>query len=262
VVGSAVAGWLIARLEPSSILIVAAIVLALAMALTAVIGKLAPVRAPAKRERRGGFGLVLGRPYLTLVALVVLVFSTVNTNGEYILGSTVIEHARALFPGDTGAQQRMVGGFYGGFFTVQNILTALLQLFVVGRIMARYGVRATLLVLPALSLVGTSLLAAAPVLAVVRVFKVLENATDYSLHNTARHALFLPVAVDEKYQAKAAIDTFFVRFGDLASFGLVAATAALGLGVRTVAVLNLGLVVVWGLLALRAGRRYQEISQA
>jgi AAA family ATP:ADP antiporter len=121
-------------------------------------------------------------------------------------------------------------------------------------------VRATLLVMPALSLIGSSLLAAAPILAVVRVFKVLENATDYSLHNTARHALFLPVAPDEKYQAKAAIDTFFVRFGDLASFGLVAATVALGLGVRTVAFLNVGLVVVWGLLALRAGRRYQEMS--
>ena len=36
--------------------------------------------------------------------------------------------------------------------------------------------------------------------------KIFENSTDYSIENTARHALFLPVSREAKYKAKTAID--------------------------------------------------------
>src|SRR5207253_9558941 len=51
--------------------------------------------------------------------------------------------------------------------------------------------------------------------AVVRMVKVLENGTDYSIQNTARHALFLPTSREAKYKAKQAIDSFFWRAGDV-----------------------------------------------
>ena len=51
--------------------------------------------------------------------------------------------------------------------------------------------------------------------------KIAENSLDYSLSNTARQSLFLPTSREAKYKAKQAIDTFFVRFGDVASAGLV-----------------------------------------
>jgi hypothetical protein len=37
---------------------------------------------------------------------------------------------------------------------------------------------------------------------------VSENATDYSLNNTVRNMLFLPLSSEEKYSAKQATDTF------------------------------------------------------
>ena len=45
--------------------------------------------------------------------------------------------------------------------------------------------------------------------------KILENSTDYSIQNTTRQALFLPTSREAKYKAKQAIDSFFVRFGDM-----------------------------------------------
>jgi len=39
----------------------------------------------------------------------------------------------------------------------------------------------------------------------VRVGKILENSTDYSVQNTVRQALFLPTSREAKYKAKAAI---------------------------------------------------------
>ena len=64
-----------------------------------------------------------------------------------------------------------------------------------------------------IALISYSVLAVAPLLAVVRWTKVLENSTDYSVMNTVRQALWLPTTREAKYKAKAAIDTFFTRGG-------------------------------------------------
>ena len=74
-----------------------------------------------------------------------------------------------------------------------------------------------LFILPVLALINYSIIAVAPILAVVRIGKILENSTDYSIQNTLRQALFLPTSREAKYKAKAAIDTFFTRGGDVVS---------------------------------------------
>ena len=94
----------------------------------------------------------------------------------------------------------------------------LIQLFLVSRILKYLGVRVALLILP---LHRPGRLRAARVLSrcssMVRWAKTAENATDYSLQNTVRNVLFLPTTREEKYKAKQAIDTFFVRAGDVLS---------------------------------------------
>jgi ATP/ADP translocase len=105
----------------------------------------------------------------------------------------------------------------------------LLQSFAVSRIFRFLGVQGALYVLPLIALGSYLTLAIAPFLAVVRVAKTLENATDYSLQNTVKQALFLPAAREVKYKAKAAIDTFFMRLGDVVQAGVVALGTAAGL---------------------------------
>jgi ATP:ADP antiporter, AAA family len=81
---------------------------------------------------------------------------------------------------------------------------------------------------------------------VVRVAKTLENATDYSIQNTARQALFLPTSREAKYKAKAAIDTFFMRFGDVIQAGIVYVGAeVLQLSTPQFAWINIALALVW-----------------
>jgi AAA family ATP:ADP antiporter len=100
-------------------------------------------------------------------------------------------------------------------------------------------------------------------LAVLRLAKTAENATDYSLQNTVKQALFLPTSREAKYKAKAAIDTFFVRFGDAASAGIV----ALGLHVlafapRAFAFVNVALALVWTLLNVGIAREHRKLVRA
>ncbi len=77
------------------------------------------------------------------------------------------------------------------------------------------------MVLPALSFGVYNILIFVPLLNAALAAKVLENSTDYSLNNTVRNMLFLPCTYEQKFAAKQAIDSFFVRMGDVLSAALV-----------------------------------------
>src|SRR6185369_9668150 len=102
--------------------------------------------------------------------------------------------------------------------------------------------------------------------AILRWAKTAENATDYSIMNTGRQMLWLPTSREEKYKAKQALDTFFVRAGDLLSAGLVyAGTHWLALSARGFALTNVFLVLLWlgvAVLLLRENRRMVALKEA
>src|SRR5262249_8913529 len=101
-----------------------------------------------------------------------------------------------------------------------------------------------------------------PLLGVVRVAKVLENSTDYSIQNTARHALFLPTSREAKYKAKAAIDTFFWRAGDMLQAGFVLGGTWLMFTTRQYAWVNMLLVCVWLTLVLGIYREHRRLVKS
>jgi len=104
------------------------------------------------------------------------------------------------------------------------------------------------------------MVALAPLLATIHFAKVLENSTDYSLQNTARQALFLPTSREVKYKAKTAIDTLFVRMGDLLSMGLVFLTLQVSFGPKALSSVNALLAVIWLLVVIGIGRRYKILT--
>jgi AAA family ATP:ADP antiporter len=209
-----------------------------------------------------GFQVVLTDRYLRLIALFVILLNWVNTTGEYILAKYVVMHAESMLATGTGVltKGQIIGEFYSGFFAWVNILGLLMQLFMVYRVYRFVGIHGALLVLPVVSLFGYASVALLPVAAAIVAVKVIENSVDYSLLNTTRHALFLPVPRELKYSGKTAIDTFFWRIGDLTQAGVVyLGSAVLGLGITAFAAFNAVLAVVWLVAARAIGRGYQRL---
>jgi AAA family ATP:ADP antiporter len=97
-------------------------------------------------------------------------------------------------------------------------------------------------------------------LGVIRLAKILENAADYSIQNTTRHALFLLTSREAKYKAKAAIDTFFVRTGDMAQAGLVKVGTMAGLSVQGFAMANFAMVAIWLGVALLLFQEHKKLE--
>lgn len=205
--------------------------------------------------REGGFRLVIGDRYLRLMALMVVLFTVINSTGEYVVSSLV--EAASAKAADPGA---FIGGFYSDFYAAVNIVSALLQGLVVSRVIGKLGIRHALWIMPAIVVLGWTSFLFASSLMMIRFIKIAENSVDYSLHNTLRQALYLPTSRESKYKAKAAIDTFFVRIGDvIAALGLVyVLTEVLKLGVQAFAWVNVGLAVLWVLLVLRIGKLHDQ----
>ena len=206
----------------------------------------------------GGFSLVCRNSYLMLLAALVVLLNCVNTTGEFMLTSLVVEFASEQVQIDpTLDVGTIIAGFYGGYYSTINLLTLIVQLFLVARLFRWIGVHGSLLILPLIALIGYGLVVFVPIFAVLRLVKVIENSADYSIMNTSRQALYLPLSSNEKYQAKMAIDTFFYRFGDLVQAGII----FVGLNVfdfsfHHFALLNAALGVVWFAIAYQLSRQY------
>lgn len=197
---------------------------------------------------RGAFKIISSDRYLGLIALMVVLLNVVNTGGEYVLSKLVVADANAfaaVAADPVAAKQAFIGEFYGTYYGWVGIGGLVLQAFLVSRIFRWVGVRGALFFLPAIALGGYGLLALLPALAVATTTKVFENSTDYSIQNTARHALFLPVSREAKYKAKTAIDTFFYRAGDLAQAAIVWVGSYMAFTTRHFALTNLVIVVIW-----------------
>jgi len=242
----------------------------------------------------GGFRLVFKSRYLLLIALMIGLYNFVNATGEYIMTDVTIKRSLAANDpapaGETAPQpaaardaqaaeglpaaaasstaperteSRTIHSAFMDYQFLQNLIALVIQLLLVSRIFKWVGVGGALLFLPIIALGGYALISFGAVFALVRGVKALENGTDYSLQNTAKAALFLVTKREEKYKAKAAIDTFFVRGGDtLSSLAVFVGTVLLGLPIERYALLNVAVVAVLIVICVKIISAYKKRKAA
>ena len=254
--GALWAGDFIRHLGPYKLMLVAAGVLAGCVVVAEVINRRQVERAPTAQAavaeqplgKEGGFQLIMRDRYLLMIALLIVVLNVVNTTGEYILGKFVVAESIARF-GSTeatlDARQRFIGGFYGQFFSYVNLASFLLQMFAVSRIIKLLGVGGAMFVHPLVAFVGYLAVFRWPGLGAARICKTFDNTIDYSLGKTAQQALWLPTSREAKYKAKQAVDSFFVRAGDVIQAGLVFTGERLAFAAPAFAGINVALAGVW-----------------
>ena len=209
----------------------------------------------------GGFRLVFKSRYLLMIAFMIGIYNFVNAVGEYII-SDVQTRASLQAVATAGADmQKSIHTAFMDYQFLTNVIALVIQLFLVSRIFKWIGIGGALLFLPCIALGGYGLISFGAVLAIVRWVKALENGTDYSLQNTVKAALFLVTPREEKYKAKAAIDTFFVRGGDtMAAAAVLIGTQLLAVKIEAYAFLNVLGVGVWIILCAVIIREYKKLK--
>jgi AAA family ATP:ADP antiporter len=284
--GAACGSWITEILVKSGLLntewllVVAMIPLAASIVLYRIVDKRLPqqtISAKMSREPepdiedsgRGAISIVFASRFLLATAVITLILSWVNTNGENLLFRVVQEFLKGQAlqesisdPGTLLAFIRDgTTAFYGDFYFWVNVVAMLLQAFVASRILKFGGFGAILLTMPVVALVSYTAMAFVPILAIVKAMKIAENSTDYSINNTARNVLWLPVSAEMKYKGKPTIDSFFVRMGDgIAALTVLIGVQFLALSTQSFFVLNVALVFLWIALAVVVIREYRRMS--
>ncbi|WP_139326860.1 Npt1/Npt2 family nucleotide transporter [Shewanella sp. UCD-KL21] len=178
-----------------------------------------------------------------------------NSTGEYILAKWVQIYAQQ------GVDVKLIiGEFYGDFYTWVNLFSMLIQLLLVSRIFQWIHIHGAILILPFVAFLGYGLATFIPMFTLFKLIKIAENSIDYSLQNTARHALFLPLNQQQIFEGKTVIDALCWRLGDLAHVVII----FIGLKVFKLdhyefAAVNLVISLFWIILAFNLARKHKQL---
>ncbi len=282
--GGAMGSWISeftrsGTLDPYHLILLAVIPLGLATYLTGLAEKRGETTTTAEADAEepdgpaapgdeGVFEIIFGNRYIVYAALLAITMTWTVTNGDNILFGVIndsIEHEAANAGIVDAAElsnyrKSTITAFYGSLYFWVNISALVIQAFFVSRFLKYGGFRTLLFLTPFVSLLAYSLMALVPALAVIRVIKIAENSANYSVNNTARQLLWLPVTPAMIYKAKSAVDTLFVRLGDgFAALTILIGTRMLGAEPRDYLIFNILLVLVWTYLAYHLWREYRRI---
>ncbi|GJE55992.1 MULTISPECIES: NTP/NDP exchange transporter [Methylobacterium] len=251
--GSAVTATLASHVPTWALLIAAALLLEVAVfamrGLARLSERLHEVPSARAVETIGGSTFAgirrtFASPYLLNIALFLLLFSITST----FLYFEQAGIAKRSFP-DRAAQT----AFFASVDLAVNLLTLGVQLFLTGRITKAIGVGPTLALLPAASVLGFAALAVSPSLFAIVGFQVLRRAGNFAIARPVREVLFTVVPREDRYKAKAFIDTVVYRTGDQIGAWSFAGLGALGLS-GAVAIVAVPLSLAWLLNSLWLGR--------
>jgi AAA family ATP:ADP antiporter len=221
-------------------------------------------------DASGGISIVLASRYLLAVGIITILLNWVNTNGENllfkVLQAGLAEQAAEAGITDPDALLAFTRdgttAFYGNFFFWVNVTALVLQSLVASRLLKYGGFGAIFMLLPVVALTSYATMALLPILAVVKIMKVAENSTDYSINNTARHVLWLPVPSDTKFKGKPTIDSLFARMGDgCAALTVLFGVNLLGLSDTGYFAFTVALVLVWIAFGIVVVRDHRELSE-
>ncbi|MCP3674438.1 MAG: ATP translocase [Gammaproteobacteria bacterium] len=223
--GSKMAGPILPITGIVGIMVIAAILLLVSVCLTSFTNGTIPIiaandEAITHEENSSqwldGFTVVFQSKYLMMIAIFVMILVFINSTGEYILARLVDEHSKELLASASIDNiKAWQGQFYSSYYSWITLGSFFLQLFAVSRVFKWVGIKGAVLILPVIMIIGYGLMLFFPIFALIRFAMTLENSANYSVQNTTKHALFLPVPRKLKYLGKTTIETFFFRFGDL-----------------------------------------------
>jgi len=210
----------------------------------------------------GGFTVVARSRYLVGIAVLVVLLNWITSAGDFVLTSWLVDIAEREAP---GMQSEYIGRFMARYCSAVTLVSFLIQLLLVSRIIQFAGLARALLMTPLAFAAGYLLVGIVPAFLLLQSVLVVQRSFDYSLLNTTRNALLLPMGRDAKYQAKTAIDTFFFRVGDLLASGSIFAGLRLFEDIRAqfiwlIVALSLTLLLVAWLIGREYARREREAA--
>ncbi|MGZ8831973.1 MAG: NTP/NDP exchange transporter [Thermoanaerobaculia bacterium] len=255
--GSWLASILAKKIGTPSLLVIAACLLLLAVLAAWFLVRAQPERTPEAEpaviggSAWEGFRATFRSPYLLGISAYVLILAVMVT----FLYFTRLQMVAAL-----GQDLDMRTGVFGRLDFYVQTTTLVLQLVIAGHLMKRLGVHVALALVPVIVAIGYIALAIVSSLVMLVIFDAIFRATQRAIMRPARETLFTVVSREEKYKAKAFIDTFVYRAGDVVGAQTEGLLSRLGIGLVALASVAVPVAIIWGTLGFWLGRVQQRMA--
>jgi ATP:ADP antiporter, AAA family len=209
------------------------------------------------RKLRGsfldGFRVLLTSSYQINQALFILLMTWIATIG-YFLQTDLIAKAFADVASRTQA--------LADIDLAVNICSAIVSIFGLSRMIARFGVTGSLVLNPILMAISFVLMVFSPTLLMLQAMQALRRVTQYAIARPSREICFTVVEQENRYKTKNIIDVVVYRLGDLSSAWMQAGLRSLGMGLN--GTLGVGVLAsgIWAVSAWTLGRQYEQRKAA
>ena len=200
-----------------------------------------------KKDFLSGFSSLIKNPYLISISLFILFYVVMNTFIYFELRKLLIDFDR-----DARTQ------IWASIDLIVNVLAIVTAIFLTGRITTRFGMPATLALIPVLMVLGWLVVAISPILLFLIGLQIIRRAGNYAITKPGREMLFTLVDNEARYKVKPVIDIVVYRGGDmLTAWFYTFLTATLGLGLSGVSIIAAAVASLWALTGLYLGKRYK-----
>ena len=195
-----------------------------------------------------GFKMFFSNPYLLSIGLFIFLYTGISSFIYFELKNLLSDFSRP---------ERSV--IWAQMDLAVNILAISTGLFATGRIVTKFGMPATIAMVPIMICIGLLVLAISPLLGVVMVLQVIRRAGNYAVTRPAREMLFTLVNQETRFKAKPVIDIVAYRGGDMLTAWLFTGlTQGLGLGLAAVAAVGAGIASLWALVGIYLGKWFER----
>lgn len=196
-----------------------------------------------------GLRAVFRSPYLIGIAGYILLMTVL---------ATFIYFTRLQMVAAVSDSRDVRAAFLGSIDMWTQVAVLALQITLTGKIIKRWGLGVALAILPVATALGFIGLAIYGSFVVLVLLEATNRAVQRGITRPAREALFTVVSREDKYKAKAFIDTFVYRAGDVVGAQTEGLLGRLGLTMGSLVGVVLPLALAWTVLALWLGRRQER----
>ncbi len=258
IVGSSIAAGGARLLGTEQLLLLSALLLLLSWIVVERLWRFAPALAepasvgPVRPQGPTPFGStarqILSSRYLLLLVGLVAIAKIVSTLIYYQFNPFI----ERMFPSADAKT-----AFTGLFFGWMNIAAFVVQFFLTSWVLRRLGLTCALLALPVGLLGGAAGLLAGPVFWLAAAAELYDGSMNYSLQQTTKEVLYLPIERSVRYKVKPFIDMGVFRLGKgLAAIMGIVVLDLLHLEARVFGFITLPLIGLWIVLAIQLHRGY------
>ena len=146
--------------------------------------------------------------------------------------------------------------FFGDFYAWLLIFSFFLSLLMTSNFIKRFGIRLSLLFYPLILLLCSVGIAAWPFLIFAIIIKFSDKSLSFSLNQSVRELLFIPISPELKDKAKPFIDMFINRFAKGIAAGILLIFMIFVDDVRYVSLISAIFILAWIFLNLKASKEY------